>query len=223
MLTAADLDRIPMLRALNTDARSVLAERAVLRRFNAGQVLWRAGDQPGGLYFILEGHIRVVRTSGARQHVIHEETAGGTLGDIPFFQGGVYPATALAVSHTTCISADRATIAAAFAVEPDLAFALLARLAGRVREVITRLDQVTMRSVRSRLAAYLLARAEHAATPTFSLGTTQTNVAEDLGTVREVIVRALRSLGRDGVIHAAGRGRYRILAGDRLRAIAEEE
>ena len=220
--TEADLERIPLLRACAPDARAALLKGGRLHDFAAGQTLWRAGEDARGLFFIRDGCVRVVRERGARRHVIHEEAAGGTLGDIPFFHGGAYPATAFAVSRTTCLAFDRATIGAAFSADPDLAFALLARLAGRIREIIERLDGVAVRSVRSRLAAYLLTRGARAATPTFSLGATQAQVAEELGTVREVIVRTLRALCDEGVIIAAGNGRYRIVASDRLLQIAED-
>ena len=221
-LTEADLERVPLLRACVPDARVALLKGGRVHDFTAGQTLWRAGEDARGLFFIRDGRVRVVRERGARRHVIHEESAGGTLGDIPFFHGGAYPATAVAVSRTTCLSFDRATIAAAFSADPDLAFALLARLAGRIREVIDRLDGVAVRSVRSRLAAYLLTRSAHAATPTFSLGATQAQVAEELGTVREVIVRTLRTLCDDGVIAGAGNGRYRIVAPESLLQIADD-
>ena len=48
-------------------------------------------------------------------------------------------------------------------------------------------------------------------------------LAEELGTVREVVVRQLRVLQQAGVLRRAGRGRYEILRIDALRAAAGVE
>jgi DNA-binding transcriptional regulator LsrR (DeoR family) len=45
---------------------------------------------------------------------------------------------------------------------------------------------------------------------TFSLGMTQTALAEEIGTVREVVVRALRELRESGAIESVGDGKYRV-------------
>ncbi|HEV2147617.1 MAG TPA: helix-turn-helix domain-containing protein [Longimicrobiaceae bacterium] len=99
-----------------------------------------------------------------------------------------------------------------------MAFALLARLAGRVRGLVERLDGVAARSVESRLAAYLLVRHREAEGGPFTLGATQAEVAEELGTVREVVVRGLGALGRRGVLRSAGRGRWEVADEGALRA-----
>jgi biotin operon repressor len=48
----------------------------------------------------------------------------------------------------------------------------------------------------------------------------QAALAEELGTVREVLVRSLASLKRSGAVVLAGRGRYRIAKPSILRALA---
>jgi DNA-binding FadR family transcriptional regulator len=48
---------------------------------------------------------------------------------------------------------------------------------------------------------------------------TQAALAEELGTVREVAVRALRALRRAGLVEAAGRGRLRVINRTGLRLL----
>ena len=54
-----------------------------------------------------------------------------------------------------------------------------------------------------------------------SLGMSQSGLAAELGTVREVVVRALRSLRKHGVIANAGRGRIRVVDVAALRRVAD--
>src|SRR3954453_14745730 len=84
-------------------ARRALLAGAVERRLGAGEVLFLAGAPARGLFVVLEGRVRVVRGAGGRPHVIHEETAGGTLGEVPMFEGSTYPATAVAAEPTRCL------------------------------------------------------------------------------------------------------------------------
>jgi CRP-like cAMP-binding protein len=74
---------------------------------------------------------------------------------------------------------------------------------------VQRLDDRSTRGVTARLAEYLLARASPEGR--LSLGLTQAALAEELGTVREVVVRALLALRRQGAIRALGGGRYAVV------------
>jgi hypothetical protein len=78
----------------------------------------------------------------------------------------------------------------------------------RVRELVERLDRVSTQAIPARLAAFLLTRAKSAEALPFTLGLTQAQLAEELGTVRELVVRALAQLRDAGLVASAGRGRY---------------
>lgn len=216
MVPEGTIARAPWLAGLSVAGRRELAARGVTRRFSTGQVLWRRGDEPRGLFVILEGAVRVVRGSGGRQYVLHREGPGGTLGEVPLFGGGTYPATVIAEEPTECLVLSLTAIEAGVARDPRLATLLLGRLSGRVRELASRLDRVTTQPVAQRLAAYLLRRHEESKGP-FSLGQSQTKLAEDLGTVREVVVRELRALIASGAIRRGGTGRFQVVSATKLQ------
>jgi CRP-like cAMP-binding protein len=91
-----------------------------------------------------------------------------------------------------------------------------------VRALVERIDGLTARSVPQRLAALLLARHDAAGSngSAVTLGGTQQEIAEELGTVREVVVRAIRTLCGSGAIEPLGRGRYRIRSARKLQELA---
>jgi CRP/FNR family transcriptional regulator len=211
--------QLPLLRGLNDAALRELAARAVIRRFAPDETLWLAGAQPRGLFLVIEGEVRVVRAVHGRRLVVHVEGAGGTLGEVPLFGGGCYPATAVAARRTVCLVLSREAVAAAIRCDTDFAFTLLERLAGRTRHVIERLDALGSTTVQQRLSRYLLTRHESAGGSAFTLGCTQAALAEELGTVREVLVRSLRELRAAGVIRPAGRARFAVVDIDRLRLL----
>lgn len=216
------LSQIALVRGLNAEARREIAARSALLRKNAGEVLWRAGDPARGLVVLLSGKVRVLRASrDGRRHVVHREGAGAVLGEVPLLDGGVYPATAEVELPVTALLVTAEALDAAMAADARLGRILLAGLARRVRQLVERLDSLAVLDVRARLARHLLARADLAGGGTFDLGASQSSLAEDLGTVREVVVRHLGALRRRGVLAAEGRGRYRVLDRTWLAALAE--
>jgi CRP/FNR family transcriptional regulator len=223
MIPRAKLEAIPFFSAFPRTTVKVLADRAIERKFDTAETIFRAGDSASGLMVVLEGKVRVVRRTGGRAQVVHVEGVGGTLGEVPVFAGGDYPATAIAAEPTVCAVIDRQSLAAALRSSPDAPFVLLERLAKRVRELVERLDRAALRPVSARLAEFLIARADARGRATISLGMTQQQLAEELGTVREVVVRELQALRAAGLVRSLGPGRFEIVDAPALRARARDD
>ena len=211
MIAPGTLERLSPFNGVPRAVVATLASRGALVRYPAERVIFTAGSAPRGWDVVVEGNVRVVRGRGSRQHVIHTEGPGGTMAEVPLFAGGTHPATAIAAEPTTCALFTLKEIRAAMAECEDVSLMLLRRLALRVRGLVDRLDERSAQSVRARLLDFLVQRASASGRATFSAGMTQQRMAEELGTVREVISRELRELGKAGVIEAAGGGRYRML------------
>jgi len=217
---AGDVPR-ELREALTAQGLDALLEQSVEKRIRTGEVLWSAGDPAEGIAVVLEGKIRILRGSGGRQVVIHWGEPGATLGEVAFFTDGSYPATAIAAEPTRVLILTRSAVTRALAVDSNLALFFLRRMSLRVQGLVDRVDHLTGNRVQIRLARFVLdrwrishksARGSGVASGTsaFSLGMTQTALAEELGTVREVIVRSLRELKQAGAIESAGDGKFRI-------------
>lgn len=204
-----DLDDVPLLRGVSSATRALLAERAIERFHAHGSVIWREGSPARGIHILIEGRVRAVREHDGREVVVHRSGSGATLGEIPLFDGHGYPATLLAETDARLLFVDRPLLEHALAREPLLAWRLLETLGGRVRELANRLESLAAGSVGSRLAAYVLSQAG-TGSEALTLGMTQEALAAELGTVREVVARALGELVSDGVLGRVGRARYLI-------------
>ena len=220
MITADELQAsVPDLEALPGPTLERIAAMVVRRRYAAGAVLYRAGDRADGLYFILDGRVRVSRETSAHAELLHVETAGGVLGEIPVFGGGPFPATARAAEATVCAHLEAAGVERL--LNEDVAFARFAlrRLAERGRGLLRRIDELTATTITARVADYVRSRSEKSLGDEFILGISQEELARELGTAREVIVRALRALIAAGAIERAGRSRFRVRRLATLRAM----
>src|SRR5207237_555952 len=101
----------------------------------------------------------------------------------------------------------------------DRADGLYFILDGRVRGLLRRIDELTATTITARVADYVRSRSEKSLGDEFILGISQEELARELGTAREVIVRALRALIAAGAIERAGRSRFRVRRLATLRAM----
>jgi len=216
-ITADELRSIDSFRALSQPAAEALVSHSRVRSFPAHESLFREGDASHGIFVVLDGEVRVVRSSRGRRHVFHSERRGGTLGEAPFFDGRPYPASAVAMTPVRALYIERGAVERVLRTTPELALFFLSRLAGRVRVLLDRVDGLATANVETRLAEYLLERV--ARTESSTIAITQEALAEELGTVREVVMRTLRVLRQRGLIGSAGRGRIEVLDASGLRAL----
>lgn len=209
VITVETLAALELFEGVPRSVVAALAARAADVRFEPDAVMFLAGGTPRGWYVVIEGRVRIVRGQGARQHVVHTELPGGTLGEVPLFAGGAHPATAIVAEPTRCALFTLAALRGAMAEDEAVSLLLLRRLALRVRGLVERLNDRSSQSVQARLIAFLLNRPTIGPSGTISLEMTQQALAEELGTVREVVSRELRALCRKGLIESTGGGRYR--------------
>jgi CRP/FNR family transcriptional regulator len=188
-----------------------LAGQGTMRTIGRGGRVFTEGEPCHGLFVILEGTVDVRQTSDSgREQSLHTEGPGATLGEVPLFDGDGYLASAVAVTPARLFMLPRAALLALCQQRPAVALALLEALARRVRHVATLAADLAFREVTERVARYLDAMARgdgRRLVPgaTFELALTQEQLAARLGTVRELVARALGQLRKRGVIAQRGR------------------
>jgi CRP/FNR family transcriptional regulator len=210
---------LPGLRDVKSTAISRLAQAAILEKYRTNGVIYRAGDSPSGLYIVLSGRVIVRRETASRSEMLHTERAGGVLGEIPIFGGVPFPATAIALEPTECARVPATVIERLLADEPTFGRFALRRMTTRAESLLRRIDELTATTVTGRLAAFLVDRAARSETAEFTLGRTQSALANELGTAREVVVRGIAALIEAGAIARAGRSRFTVRRMSTLRSI----
>ena len=224
----AALKRTALFGELDEATLKVLAERAVERRYERDEVLFIAGDEARGLYVVVEGAVRAFRAGlDGREQVIHVERAGATVAEMPVFDDGPFPSTVAADEPTAVLFLDKRDVRRLSLAHPEIALAALKVLAGRLRRCAELVETLSLREVGQRLARFLLAEArakgERAGAGfTLTLAHTNQQIAARVGSVREVVSRALTRLQHDGHISLEGR-RLTIRDEHSLAAFAGEE
>lgn len=78
-----------------------LGRRAVRKSYRDGQRLFAEGDACEGLFVVARGAVRIFKASpNGREQVLAMEGPGSSIAELPVFDGGEYPASAVAVGET---------------------------------------------------------------------------------------------------------------------------
>ncbi len=192
---------IPYFEDLDPGVVQELAQAATRHHYGADSMIFNEGEPSTGLYLIEAGTVKISRFSKeGREHILHLLNRGDTFNDVAALDGGPNPATATAFTDTTVWHLDRRSLQDMVDRHPALAWALIESMARRARYLLSLVEDLSMRNVRGRLARLLLEQASQYATDQVPRLLTQEEMASRLGTVREVVGRALRGLAADGLI-----------------------
>jgi CRP/FNR family cyclic AMP-dependent transcriptional regulator len=218
--TVALLGRVPVFSTLGEDDLARVAEVAVPRRFDAGEVVFREGDESNTCYVVRSGHARAVREHpDGRSITLANFGPGDIFGELAMFDNERRSATVETLDRIEVIAILGGDMRRLLAEHPDIAVKLVAALGRRLRETNERLARQSFQTVQSRVAAVLAqlvaaARSEAVAAPSpggeppgdVLITSTQADLAQLAGSSRESASRFLAVLERAGII-TQGRGK----------------
>ena len=229
MSVAALLRDLPFLAGVELPVLERLAARCVPRSVGPGFTLFRAGDTCAGLYLVLEGQVRIYRTShDGREQTIAVEGPGRPVAELPLFDAGPYPASAVTVTASRLAFLPRAEFEHAFRTDPNVAAAVVRALGKRLRHLVQLVETIAFRDVAARLAMQLADYADqHGVVEDgevhLELARTQEELATEIGTARESVSRAIKQLKRKGLVHSVSGTSWRLVSARRLRDWARGE
>ncbi len=192
--------------SLDQEALLWLATRAEERRFTSGEMLFFSGEAATGMFVVVRGTIRAFQqNSEGREQVMHIDTIGATLGDVPVFDDGPYPASAVAQTDSNVLFISKQVIRQFCLQDPHFVLLALKMMAERVRKHAQLVNSLSFYEVGQRLALLLLAEAERVGTTqnehiVFHLSLSNHEIATRIGSVRDVVSRALARLQKLGLV-----------------------
>ena len=198
-------------------------------RIAAGSVTHREGEDAPHLELVIAGVVRVFVTApDGRTMTIRYCRPGALIGAVSLFATGfALPATTQALVDAELLRLSPTAARRAAARDVRVAQAFLSELSERVLSFIWEIPGGAFATVRQRVARHLLDMAservpEPPSAPRsrseLTVNVSQRELAEAVGTAREVVVRVLRELRQDGVVRT---GRDQIVIADPDRLIRE--
>ena len=198
---AAVLRRVSFCAVLSDEVVASLAAIAGPLQRPAGAFVQFEGDPADAMYVIAQGHVKIARSSASgREQVLNVLGPGSHFNTVPMFDGGRCPANAQALTDVALLALPREHLLRVVERHPPLALALLKEFTGRLRHMVNLVDELALHTVQGRLAGLLLEQAAAADRGEALPPLTQAEMAARLGTVREMIGRALKTFEGLGLI-----------------------
>lgn len=205
------LRSVPYFQRLDETALTAVARSAIRRDYGKGEVIFLEGDPCAGLCLVQEGRVKIFRVSPeGREQVVKFLGRGQFFNEVAVLDAGPNPVSAMAAVPSRLWIVDRSTMLQLLDRYPDLATAVIENMAARTRHLLSLVEDLSLRTVSSRLAKLLLDQA--AGSDAAPRRLTQQQMAARLGTVREMVGRVLRSFEEEGLIRF---DRHRIVILDR--------
>jgi CRP-like cAMP-binding protein len=207
----AALQRTALFGCLTEHELADIAKRSVDLRLEKGKMLFLSGERAKGLFIVVNGKIRVFQQNAeGREQVMHVDTTGAVIAEVPVFDDGPYPASAIAEVDAQLLFINKRDMHQFCGQYPTLALTALRLMAARVRRHAQLVEALSFHDVEHRLASFLMKEVKQGGAPiqgrvALRLVLSNQAIASRIGSVRDVVSRALARLKEDGLIEMKGR------------------
>ena len=200
------LRRATIFRRLTADDRQRLTAVSSVRAYDKGALLFSEGDPSDHLYTIVNGRVKVFKTTPRGTDVILEIFgAGDPVGAVAVYETRPYPASAMALEPTGCLLIPRQAFFTLLETHPTMVRGLLVGLSHRLVELTNRLSELSGGRIEARLARFFLKlgrdmgqqRPEGTFIP---LVLSRQELADMIGTTIETSIRIMSRWGKQDLL-----------------------
>ncbi len=205
------LAKVPIFSGLTETELGFIAPRIVPRRYSTSEMIFAEGEPCAGLFVVESGNVRIFKSSvTGREQVLSIDGPGSSIAELPVFDGGNYPASAMAMDDVTLLFVSKHDFHALCLAHPEVPLKVLRVVGARLRRLVGIIEELSFTTVRHRLANYLLRLAQKSGKQikeglVVDLPITNQELAAQIGTVRELVSRNLSRLQAEGLLKIDGR------------------
>ncbi len=200
------IQTISLFKGLSEAQLSELCDIVIDQTFSRAHKIFSEGDTASGFYAIISGRVKIFKLSlEGKEQILHIFGAGNIFGEVPMFAGGHFPANAETIEKSRVFFFPRNSFIRLIGKDPSLAMNMLAELSKKLRQLTHLVEEISLKEVPARLAAYLLLmneRNKHSGI--FELDISKTQLAGLLGTIPETLSRILGRMSNQGIIEVKG-------------------
>ena len=212
---------IDLLRGLSDNLKKVFFQNASERLYESGEAIIWQGDECTAIYCILSGEIEIYRLSSrGREQMLDRMKTGACFNLVPALSGqGINAANVRALSGCRLLVMPVSRFQQILRENAEFNLAVSKYLANRLAHMAKLVETLSLYSVRQRLARFLIEQADTEKIDG-SMRWTQTDMANRLGTVRDVLGRTLRKMEDEGLVRIV-REKILLIDRQRLESVAE--
>jgi CRP/FNR family transcriptional regulator len=199
------LEMFPIFSSLPKEYLSKMENISQIRKYQAGKAIFMENDPGVGFYGIIEGKIKIFKNSPfGKEHILHIFGPGEIFAEVAVFAGLDFPANALALEDSALIFFPRDRFRTLLAENPDLSLSLLGLMSMRLRQLVGKVEELSLKEVPARLATHFLLLRENTGKDEFDLDVNKSQLAALLGTIPETLSRVIRKMKDEDLIRVEG-------------------
>lgn len=217
---------LPLFQGLSTEDLDRFVGRARSQRIAKGQAIFEQDGDAHAFFLLLDGHVRVVKSTPEGQDVIVRYISPGELLGIAQALGRTtYPASAIAAVDCVVLAWPGALWSEFAASFPAFGANTYKTVGSRLQDAHTRVVEMATEQVDRRVAHALLKLVAQSGRKTgegllIDFPISRQDIAEMTGTTLHTVSRLLTAWEEKGVVHS-GRQKVTITDAERLLRIAE--
>ena len=190
---------IPYFTGLDKAELESIKKHIFEKKAARGEILVFEGEPADTLFFVVEGVVKVFKTSAdGKEQILQIIRPGDSFNDVPVFSGDTALANAEAMSNVILYTVNKADLAGIIQEYPQVSLNVIRILTDRVQRLVSLVEDLSFRHVTGRVAKVLLEYAGNGADEKPRL--TQQEMAAMIGTAREMVGRSLKTLEEEGTI-----------------------
>lgn len=200
-----DIGDIELFASLGEENAKRFAPAVTWRTYPANELVIDMDDASNDVLFVVSGSVRVIhRADDGKQVILGELGTGSMFGEMAAIDGIPRSASVTTMQTSLIGSMKAAAFMDVLAHEPEVCRTVLNMLVGRIRSLNLQLYEHAYLTASERLYAELLRlsrpRPGHDGQRSISPPPNQQDLAERIGSRREVVSRALRALEKDELV-----------------------
>ena len=157
IMNSETLARIPLFKSLDAEAIRRLDTQCAWRRAKAKEFILQYNDGGNDLYFVVQGHVRVlIQSISGKELILRDIRDGEYFGELAAIDGLPRSAAIVAITNSTIAKMPASVFRTAAYHHPDVCDQLLMLLTSQVRMLANRVNEYSTFDVRRRIYAELL-------------------------------------------------------------------
>jgi CRP/FNR family transcriptional regulator len=135
----------------------ILTAAVSLKKIHKGEQIFSEGLEATAFFIVISGKVKIFKLSpDGREYTLHIHGPGDTVAEAAIFDSATYPASCMALADTALVRISREGFLNLIKKYPELSLKIMSGYSKRLRQFVAKIEELTGRDVKSRLARHLL-------------------------------------------------------------------
>jgi CRP/FNR family cyclic AMP-dependent transcriptional regulator len=195
------LGSIPLFSGLTAEALKAVEQHSAVRSFRRNTVVIQKGDESTILYAVVSGRLKVtVSDDQGKEVILNTLGPGDYFGELAIFGESPRTASVVTLEDAKLLAISRVAFLDAIREQPDIALAVIRGLAERVAQLTEQVGRLALGDVYSRVRDTVMGHAVEEEGRLVTGRFTQSEIAQMVGSSREMVSRIFKDLREGGYI-----------------------